>query len=99
MFPVGCVTFGMPRVANSEFAIHFLTTLKKLKSPGFAYGRDPVPHVPPRFFGFRSTQYALYHTLQHYLLTSGTIFTLRKCTGTQMALFMAIRHSLGPPLR
>merc|ERR1711998_202553 len=30
---------------------------------GFAYGRDPVPHVPPRFFGFTSTQAKLFHII------------------------------------
>merc|ERR1711907_421411 len=28
---------------------------------GFAYMRDPVPHMPPRFLGFRSAQSLLYH--------------------------------------
>merc|ERR1711998_687278 len=31
---------------------------------GFAYGRDPVPHVPPRFFGYRSTQLKLFHIMK-----------------------------------
>lgn len=65
---IGCVTYGMPRVANSVFAKEVLALLDDgLKTPGFAYARDPVPHVPPRFLGYRSTQHMLFHTLQHYL--------------------------------
>lgn len=66
-----CVTFGMPRVANSALAMEVITMISaKYRTVGFAYGRDPVPHVPPRFFGFRSTQSALYHTFQQFVLTS-----------------------------
>merc|ERR1712216_272821 len=63
----GVVTFGMPRVANSAFAAHMLKTIVAGKSRlglgGFAYARDPVPHLPPRMFGYRSTQAKLFHML------------------------------------
>lgn len=63
----GTVTFGMPRLGNANFASHCITLLNRgVPSIGFAYNRDPVPHVPPRIFGFRGTQMQLYHTIQYY---------------------------------
>merc|ERR1712146_783000 len=40
---------------------------------GFAYGRDPVPHSPPRFFGYYTTQKQLFHTLFRYHLAQSGI--------------------------
>jgi len=61
-YPLGCVTFGMPRVANAAFANFVLRSVTgSVGTIGFAYARDPVPHVPPRFFGFKSTQAKLFH--------------------------------------
>lgn len=58
----GVITTGMPRVANGPLTDFIFSKLKKgLSTVGFAYGRDPVPHVPPRFFGYKSTQAKLFH--------------------------------------
>lgn len=67
---LGVVTFGMPRVANAAFAAFALESLGGgVGTVGFAYGRDPVPHVPPRALGYRSTQSKLFHTVQETFYT------------------------------
>lgn len=67
----GIVTFGMPRVANAAFATAVISQITQgIRTVGVAYGRDPVPHVPPRFLGYTSTQGKLFHVLQEYLLTA-----------------------------
>jgi len=43
-------TFGSPRVGNSVFA----KFIKKIPNKQIAYYRDPVPHMPPRFLGYRT---------------------------------------------
>lgn len=56
------LTTGMPRVANAPFAKKIYETLTDgMGTVGFAYARDPVPHCPPRFFGYVSTQAKLFH--------------------------------------
>merc|ERR1712146_38247 len=42
---------------------------------GFAYGRDPVPHSPPRIFGYFTTQKQLFHTLNKYGMAQTGILT------------------------
>merc|ERR1711988_69426 len=62
--PSGAVVFGCPRFANEKLAAAILSkfnTADSLKTIGFAYMRDVVPHVPPRFIGYRSAQRELYH--------------------------------------
>lgn len=59
---VGVMTTGMPRVANAAFAKQVFTKINSgIQTVGFAYGRDPVAHVPPRFFGYKGTQAKLFH--------------------------------------
>lgn len=57
--PKGIITFGSPRVGNLELAKAIASTVSLIT--GFAYLRDPVPHVPPRMVGFRSAQTDLFH--------------------------------------
>merc|ERR1711988_1611442 len=64
--PQGAVAFGCPRFGNDKLASAILESMNvadSLKTIGFAYLRDIVPHVPPRFIGFRSAQRELYHIL------------------------------------
>merc|ERR1711988_1828955 len=62
--PQGSVVFGCPRFGNAKLASDLMSALSvpdSLKTIGFAYLRDLVPHVPPRFLGFRSAQRELYY--------------------------------------
>ncbi|KAJ1974577.1 hypothetical protein H4R35_003545 [Dimargaris xerosporica] len=45
------VTFGKPRVGNKHYVKHYSSL--NLDSTRVVNKRDVVPHVPPRFFGFR----------------------------------------------
>merc|ERR1712146_331591 len=66
----GAVTFGMPRIGNSNFVIGLMDALDVgVKTVGFAWGRDPVPHAPPRFFGYRSSQGKLFHVINEVKVT------------------------------
>lgn len=60
---MGVLTFGSPRVGNLKLAEaitgNFLS--EGVGTTGIAYMRDPIPHVPPRFVGYRSAQSKLYH--------------------------------------
>merc|ERR1711988_1542677 len=61
---IGAVVFGCPRFGNAKLASDLMSALSvadSLKTIGFAYLRDVVPHVPPRFLGYSSAQRELYH--------------------------------------
>merc|ERR1712178_137411 len=62
---LGTMTLGMPRVGNKAIADEVFKSceagISGIGAVGFAYGRDPVPHVPPRFLGYRSTQMKLFN--------------------------------------
>merc|ERR1711918_212911 len=62
----GVVTFGSPRVGNLKLAEAIVTTITSgVGTVGIAYMRDPVPHLPPRMFGYRSGQGLLFHIAVH----------------------------------
>merc|ERR1711998_335289 len=61
----GVVTFG-PRVGNLKLAEAIVTTITSgVGTVGIAYMRDPVPHLPPRVFGYKSGQGLLFHIAIH----------------------------------
>jgi len=61
---LGVVTSGMPRFTDSSTANYVLAELTGgVKTVGFAYARDPVPHAPPRFFGYTSAQSKIFHII------------------------------------
>jgi hypothetical protein len=59
----GVITFGSPRVGNLKLAEAITGSYLEsgVGTVGIAYMRDPVPHVPPRMFGYRSAQSNLFH--------------------------------------
>merc|ERR1719378_1039659 len=60
--PMGAITFGSPRVGNLELAAAITGCFTGgVGTTGIAYMRDPVPHVPPRLFGYKSAQKLLFH--------------------------------------
>jgi hypothetical protein len=62
----GVVTFGSPRVGNLKLAEAIVTTITSgVGTVGVAYMRDPVPHLPPRAFGYKTGQGLLFHIAIH----------------------------------
>merc|ERR1712139_50941 len=59
----GIITFGSPRLGNLKLveAINGKYLDDGVGAIGIAYMRDPVPHLPPRSFGYRSAQGTLFH--------------------------------------
>jgi len=49
-------TFGAPRHANAKFH----EFMEQIENTQFALYRDPVPHLPPKLLGFRSSAQELY---------------------------------------
>jgi hypothetical protein len=60
--PTGVITFGSPRVGNAKLAEAIAASFATgVGTIGIAYMRDPVPHLPPRVMGYRSSQQLLFH--------------------------------------
>jgi len=60
-------TFGAPRMGNKEFCEH-MDSLGAGRMFRVVHGRDPVPNVPPRWFGYS-------HFGQTAWFSSGGVFT------------------------
>mmetsp|Transcript_17260 Transcript_17260/g.60642 ORF Transcript_17260/g.60642 Transcript_17260/m.60642 type:complete len:296 (-) Transcript_17260:4542-5429(-) len=74
MSPAEVLTFGSPRVGNAAFAKYFAASMTTAPHYRVTHNADPVPHVPPKSFGFRHTPTEVFYDAPstHYKTCDGS---------------------------